>query len=287
MSDLDTMPNFSGPQPSSVTGVGKMSELPTLSKALDFDTKKIPLVECFGPTVQGEGMVIGQQTYFLRFGLCDYKCVKCDSMHAVDPRSVKKFGKFLTQAEIFEELNRIAHPDSTNWVTFSGGNPCIHDLSDLVLRLRSGGWKISVETQGTFSPEWLHSVDALVCSPKGPGMGEICNIPTLDKFVEANIGRVPMSLKIVVFDQRDLEFATDIFRRYSNQVGYDNCYLSLGNPLPPDNEGNSEVDERHLQQLLLQEYRQLYEDISTHRVLSKVKFLPQWHLFVWGNAKGH
>ena len=66
--------------------------------------KKLPLMELFGPTIQGEGTVIGQQTYFLRFGLCDYKCRMCDSMHAVDPRLVKANATYLTQAEIFEQF---------------------------------------------------------------------------------------------------------------------------------------------------------------------------------------
>lgn len=35
---------------------------------------RIPVMEIFGPTVQGEGMVIGQKTMFVRTAGCDYRC---------------------------------------------------------------------------------------------------------------------------------------------------------------------------------------------------------------------
>ena len=33
---------------------------------------KIPVLEIFGPTIQGEGMVVGQKTMFIRTAGCDY-----------------------------------------------------------------------------------------------------------------------------------------------------------------------------------------------------------------------
>ena len=33
---------------------------------------KIPVMEVFGPTIQGEGMVIGQKTMFVRTAGCDH-----------------------------------------------------------------------------------------------------------------------------------------------------------------------------------------------------------------------
>ncbi|MGB2992770.1 MAG: 7-carboxy-7-deazaguanine synthase QueE, partial [Paenisporosarcina sp.] len=45
---------------------------------------KIPVMEIFGPTIQGEGMVIGQKTMFVRTGGCDYSCSWCDSKFTWD-----------------------------------------------------------------------------------------------------------------------------------------------------------------------------------------------------------
>ena len=42
------------------------------------------IAEIFGPTIQGEGALIGEPTVFVRAGGCDYRCSWCDSMHAVD-----------------------------------------------------------------------------------------------------------------------------------------------------------------------------------------------------------
>ena len=47
--------------------------------------KLIPVVEIFGPTIQGEGAEAGVPTHFVRVGGCDYRCIWCDTMYAVDP----------------------------------------------------------------------------------------------------------------------------------------------------------------------------------------------------------
>ncbi len=266
-------------------------------------TKKLPLMELFGPTVQGEGTVIGQQTYFLRFGLCDYKCRMCDSMHAVDPRLVKANARYLTQAEIFEEFWEFRNPNSTDWLTFSGGNPAIHDLSELVGLCRMNGIKINVETQGTRWQGWLGKVDSLTISPKGPGMGETHNQEVFMGFMEklseakkdifsvnALDGYPHLCIKIVIFDQRDLEFAKDIFLSIRDMEMFqvldlsETFYLSLGNPNPPPVDGSE--DPGFNIQDALERYRMLFDDIKTDPILSKVRWLPQWHAFPWGNAAG-
>lgn len=249
--------------------------------------KKIPLVEMFGPTIQGEGAVIGQQTYFLRFGLCDYKCKMCDSMNAVDPKQVKANAQFLTQEEIMDAFMAFRKPNTTRWITFSGGNPCIHDLSELVIALKSEGFLIAVETQGTFAPDWLGSCDIVTCSPKGPGMGEKCNMNVLDEFLSTGFQHFPngLNLKVVLFDQRDLEFAKDVAIRYT-RYGLP-FYLSLGNPFPPGYTANGIVkDHADHMQTLVDRYKVLFEDIQQDPILSNMRFLPQWHTFVWGNEKG-
>lgn len=253
--------------------------------------KKIPLVEMFGPTIQGEGAVIGQQTYFMRFGLCDYKCKMCDSMNAVDPAQVRANAKWLTQREIYEAFTAFHKPGSTRWITLSGGNPCIHDLLELVLNLREHGFGFAVETQGTFSPDWLKFCSIVTCSPKGPGMGENVDINKLDEFVDRMATfriRDPgfsWNMKCVVFDQRDLEFAKMMYERYSD--GNIPFYLSLGNPYPPgDATKNVKFTHADHMTILVDRYKLLFEDISTDPILSRFRFLPQWHVFVWGNEKG-
>jgi 7-carboxy-7-deazaguanine synthase len=250
--------------------------------------KKIPLMEIFGPTIQGEGAMIGVQTYFLRFGLCDYRCTMCDSLHAVLPASVKAHGEFLLQEDIAKRFYAFHKRGSTPWITFSGGNPCIHDLQQLVGLLKPP-FKIAVETQGTFCPEWLRDVDLITISPKGPGMGEDFDQDKMDAFVSKWVQLPIMNIKVVVFDQRDLEFAKMIYERYFNVVPDGEFYLSLGNDRPPAPEGASDYVMTHSEHMwqLRQKYMLLWDDIKNDPILSKFRFLPQWHVFVWGNAKGY
>lgn len=250
--------------------------------------KKIPLMEIFGPTIQGEGAMIGVQTYFIRLGLCDYKCTMCDSMHAVDPRQVKAHARYLTQDEIYEEFVAQVEPNTTRWVTLSGGNPCIHDLSVLMGRLTAQGFMVAVETQGTFCPPWLQNAQLVTVSPKGPGMGENLELDKLDDFIQRVVSYGPytrLALKFVVFDQRDLEVAALLAERYEGVLLPSiHFYLSLGNPYPPGRDHN--ISQAELMATLSRKYLELFDDIKNHPVLSNVRFLPQWHVFIWGNAKG-
>src|SRR3954469_24711747 len=84
---------------------------------------KIPILEIFGPTIQGEGMVIGQKTMFVRTAGCDYSCSWCDSAFTWDG-SAKDDIHQMTAEEIWAELKRIGG-DNFSFVTISGGNPAL------------------------------------------------------------------------------------------------------------------------------------------------------------------
>jgi 7-carboxy-7-deazaguanine synthase len=46
-------------------------------------TEHIRISEIFGPTIQGEGPLIGRPTVFVRTAGCDYRCTWCDTLYAV------------------------------------------------------------------------------------------------------------------------------------------------------------------------------------------------------------
>jgi 7-carboxy-7-deazaguanine synthase len=273
--------------------IGQVYVAPDMSPPI---AKAVPVMEIFGPTIQGEGHMVGVQTHFIRFGLCDYKCTMCDSMHAVDPRMVKQNAKWMKPIELIRAwMNHLDIIDSEgtrryggpSWVTLSGGNPCIHDLSMFVMALINNQFHIAVETQGTFRPEWLHHCDVITVSPKGPGMGEQFEKDKFSDFISAFKDHGGLNIKVVIFDQRDLEFACMIHEIMGSVLGSTRRfkipkYLSLGNSILP----GSDVEILELRSNLLCKYEELSEELLQQPQLADWRFLPQLHVLAWGNKQG-
>ena len=248
---------------------------------------KLPVLEVFGPTIQGEGIMIGVQTTFIRSVHCDYACAMCDSKHSVEPEQYK--GKETTYAaqELFDELMKIQ--GHCEWVTISGGNPALWDFGLFVDMCRQQGLKVAVETQGSVYKPWLNRVDQLTISPKGPGMQEP-KANVLDDFKEfleqlthdVVLGAV---IKIPVFNYKDLDFTekiVDIVRSVC-QHGYilPPIYLSLGNyQIPGQDHGLSEH-----RNVLLDTMNDLITQVLERPKLSHTIILPQLHVLLWGNKQ--
>lgn len=254
-------------------------------------SKKIPVMEIFGPTIQGEGHLAGVQTYFVRFGLCDYKCKMCDSIHAIDGHYVNEHAQWIYDDALYPAVMQHVGLSSTPWITLSGGNPAIHDLEDLVYRLKLMQKSVAIETQGTFSPDWLLLLDCITVAPKGPGMGERFERERLGAFLAKYVGHRGLNLKVVVFDENDLEFAEMINKDFAIPFGLgQRFYLSLGNPVVPKlvngtvDAGVLDVREHKL--MLLDRYRSLAETITHNPNLWNARFFPQLHVLAWSNEQG-
>ena len=241
------------------------------------ESKKIPVIEYFGPTVQGEGALTGQISYFLRTGVCPYRCTWCDSMHAVDPKQIKKHATYMTQEEILKHLQGLyEHGAVKQWVTLSGGDPLMWDLTKVVHGLRLDEMKVAVETQGSFCPEWLDYVDLITCSPKPPssGMSEKVSYDIISEYQSKYAKR--LILKVVIFDRHDLEFAESIKEAYPHIP----FYLSLGTPTYPLLKGSDlNID-------LIRRYRWLADQFLKRPRLHGATISPQMHTLLFGRAKG-
>lgn len=238
--------------------------------------KKIPVVELFGPTLQGEGALAGQVSCFVRTGGCGFRCVWCDSLHAVLPEQIKKHATMMYQQEIFKRINELV-PNQINgmWVTLTGGDPVMWDLSTLVTSLQTVGYRIAVETQGQLWKEWLAQCNLVTCSPKGPSSGMADKFDRgMLRFYQANIPRT-FVLKFVIFGEEDLAWAEEV-KASAPDIP---VYLSAGTP--------SNVRDVDLDGMILEQYRWL-----TDAVLGKPKWhgatvLPQLHTLLWGRKLGH
>jgi len=274
-----------------------LSELKALEPYGDrVNDKTLPVIEIFGPTIQGEGAMIGVKTMFVRFGGCDFRCGRCDSMHAVDPNAVKANANWLTQEDIFRVLLEAKYQTGVSWVTLSGGNPTMWDLSLLTELCEEAGIRIAVETQGSIWRDWLRNVSQLTISPKGPGMEERFDPKKFTDFIQRIGPNTQTCVKIVVFGQPDLEFALgvdDILDGVGN-VDRESRYLSLGNYLQPvlgedlqlhdQVYEENDVSELPIPEELLASYKNILElDFLPDPRLSHWKFLPQLHVLVWAN----
>lgn len=237
-------------------------------------TKTFPIIEVFGPTIQGEGAEAGLSTHFIRLGGCDYRCAWCDTMYAVDPAAVRANATRLTADEITGQIGELAGAPS--WVTISGGNPALHELGPLVGALRDGGYRVATETQGSVWRDWLAGVDRLTISPKPPssGMASDAHLAEFETFMaRASLTGDRAVLKIVCFDDADLEWAKRVVAAWSELP----LYLSAGTPIPAPSDLRAAVGER---------YRWLCERVAEDPDLGHVRVLPQLHVIAWKDATG-
>lgn len=239
--------------------------------------KKIPVLEIFGPTIQGEGMVIGQKTMFVRTAGCDYSCSWCDSKFTWDG-SEKHSIQMMEPQQIIDTLWEIAG-DRFGHVTISGGNPgLLEQLNPLVDLLQERHIKVALETQGSKWQQWFTKIDDLTISPKPPSSGMATNYETLDFIIQSlkEEQKGSVSLKVVIFDKEDLQYAIDIHKRYPDVE----LFLQVGND-------DLETEEQEkLVFHLLEKYEQLVDLVMNNEELNNVRILPQLHTYLWGNKRG-
>ncbi|WEG15016.1 7-carboxy-7-deazaguanine synthase QueE [Pullulanibacillus sp. KACC 23026] len=239
----------------------------------------IPVLEIFGPTIQGEGMVVGRKTMFVRTAGCDYRCSWCDSPFTWDG-SAKADIVQMTPESIWEELVSLGG-ERFDHVTISGGNPALlASLDALIDLLQEKGIAVALETQGSKWQPWMHKINDLTISPKPPSSGMKTNFNVLDDIL-GSLRQSPkatqqVSLKIVIFDEADFEYAVKVRERYPDVA----FFLQVGN------DDIETGDKEGLIHHLLGKYEWLIEKAIQSTELKDVRVLPQVHTLIWGNKRG-
>lgn len=229
------------------------------------------IAEIFGPTIQGEGALIGQPTVFIRAGGCDYRCRWCDSLHAVDSR-YRHDWVAMEAPEVMAEVVRLSKGQPLT-VSISGGNPAIQDFAPVIALGRAAGYSFACETQGSVAREWFADLSLLVLSPKPPSSGQETVWAAFDACVAAAKGARRI-MKIVIFDAHDLEWARLASERYPELA----LYLQPGNP---ETDPAIPVDPRHLADRL-----RWLVDATVGMGWLAPRILPQLHVLIWGNQRG-
>lgn len=174
-----------------------------MSETLIETTQQVlPVMESFY-TLQGEGFHQGRAAYFIRLGGCDVGCVWCDVKESWDAEKHPRFCVGEIVEKLKEELGvgnwglgNNVQPSTLNHkpiVVITGGEPLMHDLTELTKAIHAAGFETNIETSGSWplSGEW----DWICLSPKK------FKAPLPEVVPHAN------ELKVVIFNKSDFVWA--------------------------------------------------------------------------------
>ncbi len=230
------------------------------------------IAEIFGPTIQGEGALIGEPTVFVRAGSCDFRCVWCDSLHAVDS-AFRDTWQVMDTAAVWKQVRHLSGGKPLT-VSISGGNPAIQNFGPLISLGKAEGYRFACETQGSVCQPWFADLDTLVLSPKPPSSGETMNWAKFEDCLKAAGTEPETVMKIVIFDDNDYAWAKAIAEKYPQLP----LFLQPGNP---------DVDPEQPVDLTIATSRLgwLIEKVTSDGWFTP-RVLPQLHVLVWGNQRG-
>jgi|ERR1700688_105738 len=241
-------------------------------------TEGIRISEIFGPTIQGEGPLIGCPTVFVRTGGCDFRCRWCDTLFAVLPEYRDQW-TLMSPLEIMARVNELVGGQPI-LISLSGGNPALQSLQSLMTLGRRNGHSFAMETQGSVPQTWFADLDWLILSPKAPSSGMTTDWNALEACIAAAKGRARCALKIVVFDEADYAYARTAAARCPMLP----VYLQVGNPAPLHAAGKAMPEDADFPDLLTR-LRWLVDRAVTDRWFDAT-VLPQLHVLAWGNKRG-
>jgi 7-carboxy-7-deazaguanine synthase len=168
-------------------------------------------------SLQGEGMLVGTPSVFVRLAGCPFRCRWCDTVYAWDYAA----GEDLDPAQIVAQVNRW----SCGFVVLTGGEPMIGPdvsvrpgLVDLTRRLKALGKHITIETAGAcFVPDLacdLVSISPKLANAAPPGKaGGVHQADRLDlESIRQLIRTYPYQLKFVVESAADVTEVEAIVR---------------------------------------------------------------------------
>lgn len=230
------------------------------------------IAEIFGPTIQGEGALIGEPTVFVRAGGCDYRCSWCDSLHAVESAYRHTWAP-MSAGAVWAEVERLSAGRPLT-VSLSGGNPAIQEFGPVIALGKARGYRFACETQGSVAAPWFGDLDTLVLSPKPPSSGQSVDWEMFERCLSAGRSARQTVMKIVIFDEADYDWARAAHDRHPHLP----LYLQPGNPdVDPDVPVDPGTLAEHLGWL-------------TERAMADGWFapriLPQLHVLIWGNRRG-
>lgn len=157
-------------------------------------------------SIQGEGVLAGVPSTFIRLSGCNLRCEWCDTPYA----SWNPEGEDMLLGTILADVRR----NGANHVVVTGGEPMIHPgIVDLTRKLKEYGQHITIETAGTVYEPVV--CDLMSISPKlanstptsregGRWAAQHERLRYQPEILKQLIAEYPYQLKFVVKDPADL-----------------------------------------------------------------------------------
>lgn len=168
-------------------------------------------------SIQGEGLLAGRPSVFIRLAGCPLRCKFCDTAYAVD----SKAGTMMAVEKIVKQIKRY----KTDYIVITGGEPMISpNLSGLCKALRN--YHITIETAGVKFVPGL-KCDLMSISPKlsnayknKADRNRYLKIGSLQKLIR----NYDYQLKFVIEKEKDIREAEQILKKLKN-VGHSKIML--------------------------------------------------------------
>lgn len=200
-----------------------------MDAAVIMRAKRLVVSEVFGPTLQGEGPTSGRRCGFVRLGLCNLRCVWCDTPYTWDWTGIngEAFDKDdLDRLQLDEILDKLDSMDVER-VVVSGGEPLVQNSGHmlLVLRLLAEGYNVETETNGTLMPnEALHNLGAECQWNVSPKLSHAGNAMTEDERIKPKVlrwfaERPTAAFKFVIGAPDDVDEVIELCDRVGIEAG--------------------------------------------------------------------
>jgi 7-carboxy-7-deazaguanine synthase len=146
-------------------------------------------------SIQGEGLLAGTPSFFIRTSGCNMRCRWCDTPYT----SWLPEGNRRSIAELVAEASEAG----VQSVVVTGGEPLLQrEVGDLTRGLRAAGLHVTVETAGTLEPEF--ECDLLSVSPKTANSDPQGRWLERHRGLRANLG--PLRVLLRRFPEHQLKF---------------------------------------------------------------------------------
>jgi len=154
-------------------------------------------------SIQGEGLLVGTPTIFIRLTGCNLRCHYCDTTYAYNE------GTKMTIKEILGCIKKFP----SQFICITGGEPLAQkDIGKLIESLLKNRFLICLETNGSYNIKKYAKVNSLCISLdiKCPSSG------SHEKMILDNISFLTKKdqLKFIIKDKKDFMYAKEVIKKY-------------------------------------------------------------------------